>query len=129
AARARRSRRPWPARSRQLRPSGVGRPRGPGQETRSCFLVATVHNFTGDGNLRRACPRSLSPAASPLTPCPKRLESPSPFAQIAQLVEQRIENPRVAGSNPALGTPKKPRFSRGFLLSGGPLWLLSRRRR
>jgi selT/selW/selH-like putative selenoprotein len=25
-------------------------------------------------------------------------------AQIAQLVEQRIENPRVAGSNPALGT-------------------------
>jgi hypothetical protein len=25
-------------------------------------------------------------------------------AQIAQLVEQRIENPRVAGSIPALGT-------------------------
>ena len=27
-----------------------------------------------------------------------------PSAQIAQLVEQRIENPRVAGSIPALGT-------------------------
>ena len=26
------------------------------------------------------------------------------FAQIAQLVEQRTENPRVAGSTPALGT-------------------------
>ena len=26
------------------------------------------------------------------------------FAQIAQLVEQRTENPRVAGSIPALGT-------------------------
>jgi hypothetical protein len=25
-------------------------------------------------------------------------------AQIAQLVEQRIENPRVGGSNPPLGT-------------------------
>jgi hypothetical protein len=28
----------------------------------------------------------------------------SKHAQIAQLVEQRIENPRVAGSIPALGT-------------------------
>jgi hypothetical protein len=26
------------------------------------------------------------------------------LAQVAQLVEQRIENPRVAGSIPALGT-------------------------
>ena len=26
------------------------------------------------------------------------------YAQVAQLVEQRIENPRVAGSIPALGT-------------------------
>ena len=30
--------------------------------------------------------------------------SPLLFAQIAQLVEQRTENPRVAGSIPALGT-------------------------
>ncbi len=29
---------------------------------------------------------------------------PPKRAQIAQLVEQRIENPRVAGSIPALGT-------------------------
>ena len=28
------------------------------------------------------------------------------MAQIAQLVEQRIENPRVRGSNPRLGTIK-----------------------
>ncbi len=28
------------------------------------------------------------------------------YAQIAQLVEQRTENPRVAGSIPALGTKK-----------------------
>ena len=28
-----------------------------------------------------------------------------PYAQVAQLVEQRTENPRVAGSIPALGTP------------------------
>jgi hypothetical protein len=28
----------------------------------------------------------------------------SPHAQVAQLVEQRIENPRVGGSIPPLGT-------------------------
>jgi hypothetical protein len=33
-----------------------------------------------------------------------RLTPHRPDAQIAQLVEQRIENPRVAGSIPALGT-------------------------
>ena len=27
-----------------------------------------------------------------------------PHAQVAQLVEQRTENPRVGGSNPPLGT-------------------------
>ena len=32
-------------------------------------------------------------------------------AQIAQLVEQRIENPRVAGSIPALGTIKINRLA------------------
>jgi hypothetical protein len=32
------------------------------------------------------------------------LIEPRVCAQIAQLVEQRIENPRVAGSIPALGT-------------------------
>jgi hypothetical protein len=30
------------------------------------------------------------------------------YAQVAQLVEQRTENPRVAGSIPALGTPITP---------------------
>ena len=32
------------------------------------------------------------------------INSDKSFAQIAQLVEQRTENPRVAGSIPALGT-------------------------
>jgi hypothetical protein len=32
------------------------------------------------------------------------LASPRPGARIAQLVEQRIENPRVGGSNPSPGT-------------------------
>jgi hypothetical protein len=32
------------------------------------------------------------------------------YAQIAQLVEQRIENPRVRGSNPRLGTTRFTRF-------------------
>ena len=30
------------------------------------------------------------------------------LAQVAQLVEQRIENPRVGGSNPPLGTTLSP---------------------
>ena len=30
----------------------------------------------------------------------------APAAQVAQLVEQRTENPRVGGSNPPLGTIK-----------------------
>ena len=33
------------------------------------------------------------------------------YAQVAQLVEQRIENPRVAGSIPALGTTSFKFFS------------------
>ena len=37
------------------------------------------------------------------------------FAQIAQLVEQRTENPRVAGSIPALGTTHCLTFVRLFL--------------
>ncbi len=36
-----------------------------------------------------------------VTICPTFLT----YAQVAQLVEQRTENPRVAGSIPALGTP------------------------
>ena len=31
----------------------------------------------------------------------------APDAQVAQLVEQRTENPRVGGSNPPLGTTSK----------------------
>ena len=42
---------------------------------------------------------------------------PATYAQIAQLVEQRTENPRVAGSIPALGIFfiwRKPRRIKGF---------------
>ena len=46
-----------------------------------------------------------------------------PVAQIAQSVEQGIENPRVGGSIPSLGTTTaKPLMSYGFggfLFSGG----------
>ena len=39
------------------------------------------------------------------------------WAQIAQLVEQRTENPRVAGSIPALGT-----FQNKYLHAGVVQW-------
>ena len=39
------------------------------------------------------------------------------FAQIAQLVEQRTENPRVAGSIPALGIFLLPRLCEAFFVS------------
>ena len=38
------------------------------------------------------------------------------FAQIAQLVEQRTENPRVAGSIPALGTNKRSQYEVSFFI-------------
>ena len=37
------------------------------------------------------------------------------FAQIAQLVEQRTENPRVTGSIPVLGTKKVPKIVFGTI--------------
>ena len=40
-------------------------------------------------------------------------------AQIAQLVEQRTENPRVAGSIPALGIEVKTSYFRWDTSSGG----------
>ena len=41
------------------------------------------------------------------------------YAQIAQLVEQRTENPRVAGSIPALGIEVKTSYFRWDTSSGG----------
>lgn len=38
-------------------------------------------------------------------------------AQVAQLVEQRIENPRVGGSIPSLATTNSNRLDGGFCLS------------
>ena len=51
---------------------------------------------------------------------PKRCKAPN--AQVAQLVEQRTENPRVGGSIPSLGIfyiNDKPREIRGFLFFTG----------
>ena len=43
-----------------------------------------------------------------------------PDAQVAQLVEQRTENPRVGGSTPSLGT-KETTESTGFTMKSGEL--------
>jgi hypothetical protein len=40
----------------------------------------------------------------------------SPHAQVAQLVEQRIENPRVGGSIPPLGTISPSHSSSSHLI-------------
>ena len=43
---------------------------------------------------------------------PPRFYAEPPRAQVAQLVEQRIENPRVGGSIPSLGTSvSRPSFA------------------
>ncbi len=65
-------------------------------------------------------PRPVTPAAAfffsspkgfrwtPALRLPKR--RPPQGAQVAQLVEQRTENPRVGGSNPPLGTISSTRL-------------------
>src|SRR5690606_1087991 len=68
----------------------------------------------GGRHLGAVRPARAAPALSAPRPnCTKRhwtaparlgITRPPNGAQIAQLVEQRIENPRVAGSIPALGT-------------------------
>ena len=47
-------------------------------------------------------------------PTPPADRPGGPGAQVAQLVEQRTENPRVAGSIPALGTTYLIDFKRFF---------------
>tara|TARA_B100000965_G_scaffold374983_1_gene366727 strand:+ start:49 stop:402 length:354 start_codon:yes stop_codon:yes gene_type:complete len=42
--------------------------------------------------------------ALPYNPTHAAADAAAGHAQVAQLVEQRIENPRVGGSNPPLGT-------------------------
>ena len=51
------------------------------------------------GDLDRPAASTYNPAFSPNVAC-----AATGRAQVAQLVEQRIENPRVGGSNPPLGT-------------------------
>ena len=51
------------------------------------------------GDLDRPAASTYNPAFLPNVAC-----SATGRAQVAQLVEQRIENPRVGGSNPPLGT-------------------------
>ena len=47
---------------------------------------------------------------------------PNLCAQIAQLVEQRTENPRVAGSIPALGTRGNGKVASHYLYVGVVQW-------
>ena len=47
----------------------------------------------------------------------KRISKKFGFASIAQLVEQRTENPRVTGSIPVRGTFLSVRISYGFFYS------------
>ena len=48
---------------------------------------------------------AITPLASGAEPnAPRDIPDIAPDARIAQLVEQRIENPRVGGSNPPPGT-------------------------
>jgi hypothetical protein len=54
--------------------------------------------------------RSLAPEVSRWPIPTARPSRPLDHAQIAQLVEQRIENPRVPGSTPGLGTEKLGEF-------------------
>ena len=79
-----------------------------------CLLVYT-------SKLVRFDAYSLTKASfrrAPASRVPAFLAHNSLFAQIAQLVEQRTENPRVTGSIPVLGTPVKwlqPAWLRLFL--------------
>ena len=68
------------------------------------------------GLAKRAALRHMRASSRPVDPFRDRLSS---LARVAQLVEQRIENPRVGGSNPPPGTTaildfaprrKRPRF-------------------
>jgi hypothetical protein len=52
---------------------------------------------------------------------------PPPVAQVAQLVEQGIENPRVGGSIPSLGTPKTVARHRREQVSFDEIWYKCRR--
>ena len=85
--------RSWPLADRQLRASRP-RPRMSRRCTQPTETDAPTEGTLGAFSLWTA-PR----ARLTLSPAPRQNG-----AQIAQLVEQRIENPRVAGSIPALGT-------------------------
>src|SRR2546423_12013683 len=66
-------------------------------------VVEIAGSVPSDGAIR-AVPIVPSPAPARRLLTAPHLCSLRPPAQVAQLVEQRTENPRVAGSIPALGT-------------------------
>ena len=71
----------------------------------ACFLTDIFLDVYGECRKRKTAGLELShfglkKATSKLL---IRIKSNNHYAQIAQLVEQRTENPRVAGSIPALG--------------------------
>ena len=66
---------------------------------------------------RRDITRSRSKCNCDLSVTCEDKASKLKYAQVAQSVEQRTENPRVGGSIPPLGTiHNKPRFQRGFFV-------------
>ncbi len=88
-------------------------------ETPRFFDISIVHRISvkklsfGAGHRRTRCynparsrGKHKRPDGSERSRCPKRQD-----ARIAQLVEQRIENPRVGGSNPPPGTIPSSRRS------------------
>ena len=69
--------------------------------------------------LNRPVWRLRPPSPSPITREHFRPRSPRPSARVAQLVEQRIENPRVTGSIPVPGTiPFSDMFMSPNILNG-----------
>jgi hypothetical protein len=63
-----------------------------------------VKALRGQRPLDRVATISYKPRPSPAPASAGRASGTPPKAQVAQLVEQRTENPRVGGSNPPLGT-------------------------
>ena len=74
-------------------------------------LFQTTYNIAGWSSLEAR--RAHNPKVIGSNPIPATCTIETKYylidlnAQIAQLVEQRTENPRVAGSIPALGTRKR----------------------
>ena len=72
------------------------------QDLRVGFVRMLIWHFARVAELADA--QDLKSCEVTLVPVRFRSRAHSKYAQIAQLVEQRTENPRVLGSIPSLGT-------------------------